>query len=178
MTSILFGSFVFRAALLWGHGQAAPPPPGLAMLETGVSAILAGQRSAILADIRYDLQFHIPAQRDAPIPAEETLSFTLGGNNTPSSGTPLAPLILDFKEKTSPRQLQVNGTEVPVTHQQEHLLIPAEFLHPGPNTIHILFTAGNGALNRNKDFLYTFFVPERSLSRFPCFDPHDLKSVL
>jgi aminopeptidase N len=140
-------------------------------LETGVSAALAGQRSALLHDIRYDLQFHIPAQRDAPISAEEQLSFTLG------DVAPLAPLVLDFKEKTSPDQLQVNGVKVSIYHQREHLLIPPEFLHPGPNTIHILFTAGNGALNRNKDFLYTLLVPDRARTLFPCFDQPDLKAV-
>lgn len=205
--SILLGSFLLIGAPLWVAGQSATPlsgsgapsapfaqaahAAGLPILETGVSATLAAQRSAILKDIRYDLQFQIPAQREAPIPAEETLSFILGSiptdnpvvslaSSLPTPATPvalLAPLLLDFKEKTSPRQIQVNGTAVPVTHQQEHLLIPAEFLHPGANTIHILFTAGNGALNRNKDFLYTLLVPDRARTLFPCFDQPDLKAV-
>src|SRR5258706_5124328 len=140
--SVLSGIFLFCSILLGGHSQSSVTPAEAALpagpppLETGVSATLAGQRGALLHDIRYDLQFHIPAQWDAPIDAEETLSFTMGD-------APVTSLVLDFKNKTSPGQLQVNGTEVPVVHRQEHLLIPSELLHPGSNTIHILFTAGN-----------------------------------
>jgi len=168
--SLLFGSVPFVA---YSQSPARPapsaPPAGLPPLETGVSAALATYRSALIHDIRYDLQFHIPAEWDVPIEAEEQLSFNLHSN----PGT----LPLDFKEKTSPRQIQVNGVELPVVHQQEHLLIPSEFLHPGFNTIHILFTAGNGALNRNKNFLYTLFVPDRARTLFPCFDQPDLKAI-
>lgn len=163
-------------------------------LTTGVSAVLAAHRSALLQDIHYELSFHIPAQRDLPVEGEETLTFTLRNNGTATPTTSLMtiapmptatiatssandPLVLDFKEKTSPRVLQVNGASAPVIHQQEHLLIPSEFLHPGPNTIHILFTAGSSALNRNNDFLYTLFVPDRARTLFPCFDQPDLKAV-
>ena len=218
VTSILFLLFLFTGTPFLTYSQSATPSAdhpisaGLPSQETGVSARLAAQRSAVLKDIRYDLQFHIPAQREQAIPAEETLRFTLSNGSTGASdATPLAgggmippmsaigssasgmipptsvtgsstgsiaaPLVLDFKEKTSPRQLQVNGVDVPVLHQQEHLLIPAEFLHQGTNTIHILFTAGNGALNRNKDFLYTLLVPDRARTLFPCFDQPDLKAV-
>ncbi|HWK06030.1 MAG TPA: M1 family aminopeptidase [Puia sp.] len=190
ITSILLGSLLFIGAPLCGSGQSTTPPAGLPILETGISATLAAQRSAILKDIRYDLQFRIPAQREAPIQAEETLSFTLTGSrpvdHSPhSSDLPAqssitasaVPLVLDFKEKTSPQQIQVNGIAMPVVHEREHLLIPPVLLHPGPNTIHIIFTAGNSALNRNKDFLYTLLVPDRARTLFPCFDQPDLKAV-
>ncbi len=190
LISLLSGSILVGSVPLGAYSQSparpagtAPPagsstpsepsrsasPAALPPLETGVSAALAAYRSAFIQDIRYDLQFNIPVQRDAPIEAEEQLSFNLHGNP--------GALPIDFKEKTSPREIQVNGVVRPIVHQQEHLLIPSEFLHPGLNTIHILFTAGKGALNRNNDFLYTLFVPDRARTLFPCFDQPDLKAV-
>ncbi len=38
------------------------------------------------------------------------------------------------------------------------------------------FIAGDEALNRNDDFLYTLFVPARAHLAFPCFDQPDLKA--
>lgn len=146
-------------------------------LETGVSAELAIHRKALLQDIKYELLFHIPPLREAPIPAEESLSFTWRDTGASAASPATAPLLLDFSGKTSPGQIQVNGTDIPVVHQQEHILIPAASLHPGANTIHILFTAGNSPLNRNRDFCYTLLVPDRARALFPCFDQPDLKAV-
>ncbi|HTI11900.1 MAG TPA: M1 family aminopeptidase [Puia sp.] len=156
--------FVLIVSFLFYASASAQPT-----LETGVSAALATYRKNLIQDIKYDLLFHLPSQRQTPIPAEETLSFTLRDTS--------APLILDFKEKISPGQITVNGITIPVVHQQEHLLIPATSLHPGPNILHILFTAGNSPLNRNRDFCYTLLVPDRARTLFPCFDQPDLKAV-
>ena len=38
------------------------------------------------------------------------------------------------------------------------------------------FAAGDEALNRNDEFLYTLFVPARARLAFPCFDQPDLKA--
>ena len=38
------------------------------------------------------------------------------------------------------------------------------------------FVAGDEALNRNDEFLYTLFVPARARLAFPCFDQPDLKA--
>ena len=46
----------------------------------------------------------------------------------------------------------------------------------GTNRIEIEFVAGDEALNRNDDFLYTLFVPSRARLAFPCFDQPDLKA--
>ena len=40
------------------------------------------------------------------------------------------------------------------------------------------FIAGNGSLNRNNDFLYTLFVPDRARVAFPVFDQPNLKGRL
>ena len=46
----------------------------------------------------------------------------------------------------------------------------------GANRIEFEFTAGDEALNRNDEFLYTLFVPARAQLAFPCFDQPDLKA--
>ncbi len=58
-----------------------------------------------------------------------------------------------------------------------HLVLPAECLVDGANTIDVAFTAGSGPLNRRSDHLYTIFVPARAHEALPCFDQPDLKGV-
>src|SRR5262249_5498476 len=43
-------------------------------------------------------------------------------------------------------------------------------------TVDIAFRAGDAALNRTSDFLYSLFVPARAHLTFPCFDQPDLKA--
>jgi len=57
-----------------------------------------------------------------------------------------------------------------------HLVYPASALHTGENRIVIDFDAGDVALNRNDEYLYTIFVPARAHEAFPCFDQPDLKA--
>ena len=57
-----------------------------------------------------------------------------------------------------------------------HLIIPAEATRAGENRVSIEFTAGDDALNRNDDFLYTLFVPARAHLTWPCFDQPDIKA--
>ena len=57
-----------------------------------------------------------------------------------------------------------------------HIVIPAKATRAGANRIEIEFIAGDDALNRNDEFLYTLFVPSRARLAFPCFDQPDLKA--
>ena len=57
-----------------------------------------------------------------------------------------------------------------------HIVIPAEWTTAGSNQIEFEFIAGDEALNRNDEFLYTLFVPARARLAFPCFDQPDLKA--
>ena len=57
-----------------------------------------------------------------------------------------------------------------------HIVLPAEEIAAGENVVEIVFRAGDAALNRNPDFLYTLFVPARAHLTFPCFDQPDLKA--
>lgn len=139
-------------------------------VETGVSHQLAIYRKSVLSNISYTLDFDIPASRSAAIRAEEVLHFDLKKNTL--------PLQIDFKEDPAKlKVLMVNGVSRPITFKYEHLIIPKEFLTKGENTVKISFEAGNGALNRNADYLYTLFVPDRARTVFPCFDQPDLKAV-
>ena len=51
-----------------------------------------------------------------------------------------------------------------------------ELTRAAQNRGRIEFTAGDDALNRNDEFLYTLFVPARARLTFPCFDQPDLKA--
>ena len=138
-------------------------------IETGVSRTLAIYRKAVISDIHYALYLDIPSDRSLPIAADEKLTFLLKSTKQ--------PLQVDFKEDPAKiKELSVNGKKVLVNHQQEHLVLSPENLLRGKNEIHIIFQAGEGALNRNADYLYTLFVPDRARTVFPCFDQPDLKA--
>ena len=59
-----------------------------------------------------------------------------------------------------------------------HLIIPKENLVKGPNSFSTSFIAGEQALNRNEDYLYTLFVPNKAATAFPCFDQPNLKAKM
>lgn len=139
-------------------------------VENGVSRSLSLYRKAVLTAIHYTLELDIPAEKNKGIAAHEILNFKLSSAKT--------PLQLDFKEDPSKISLlTINGKAARVTHSKEHLILLPEFLKKGDNEVRILFRAGEGALNRNTDYLYTLFVPDRARTVFPCFDQPDLKAT-
>ncbi|CAM4376277.1 aminopeptidase N [Pedobacter westerhofensis] len=138
--------------------------------QKGVERSLAVYRKAVLSDIQYTLDLEIPLQKTNDVAAHETLSFTLSN--------PHLPLQLDFKEDPAKiSSMALNGQQINVDYQQEHLLLQPQLLKKGINVVQIDLSAGNGALNRNSDYLYTLFVPDRARTVFPCFDQPDLKAV-
>lgn len=137
--------------------------------EPGVAEELARSRAARLAGIEYQLRFDIPADEQAPIAARAVIGFDLAHNT--------APLQLDFRQDpASIDSLQINGAPAAFELVNEHLVLPAAALREGRNAVDIRFTAGDGSLNRNPDFLYTLFVPDRARTAFPLFDQPDLKA--
>ncbi len=159
--------FTFGLAVLAlvACGDRVPAP------EPGVSWELAEQRAATLSDVHYDLEFRIPASVDSAVQARETISFSLGDDSR--------PVIIDFRAPDgSVHELEANGRALPVRTTAGHLILPIDALHRGDNVIEIGFTAGDMSLNRNPDFLYTLFVPDRASTAFPSFDQPNLKATV
>jgi aminopeptidase N len=155
---------VIVLAALTACGNKAPP------VEPGVSLALAEHRKARISGVAYALNFDIPADADADIAASVTIGFDLGD--------PAAPLQLDFRERTERlRTVVVNGDAAPYEFTGEHIVIAPRRLRAGRNTIAIELTAGSSSLNRNPEYLYTLFVPDRARTAFPLFDQPDLKAT-
>src|SRR5262249_39364241 len=86
-------------------------------------------------------------------------------------------VVLDFAQ---PRDHIVSvtraGAAIPFTAEDGHIRVASSQTTAGENELRIEFLAGDEALNRNDDFLYTLFVPARAHLTFPCFDQPDLKA--
>ncbi len=138
-------------------------------IEPGVSLELASYRHSIISNIQYKLNFDIPAEKSKAIDAKESISFniSLADQN----------LQLDFKQNADHvKSIVVNGEKTVINLKDEHLIIDRKLLHRGKNEIDIEFIAGDASLNRNNDYLYALFVPDRVRTVFPCFDQPDLKA--
>ena len=137
--------------------------------EAGVAEDLARSRARRLANIEYRLHFDIPEDERDPIAANVSIGFELADHQV--------PLQLDFRqEESSILALRINGAAAEIFYSNEHILLPATALRPGRNNVDIDFIAGDDSLNRNPDFLYTLFVPDRARTAFPLFDQPDLKA--
>ncbi len=136
--------------------------------EPGVALSLANMRAATVQDLSYNLAFTIPSNPAEPISGHEVLRF--------SSTAPNLPLVLDFTGGADHlKSVKAGGKASKFRVVQEHIVIPPDELVAGINTIEIEFQAGDAALNRNPDFMYTLFVPARARTAFPCFDQPNLK---
>src|SRR3954467_11774567 len=137
-------------------------------VDRGISESLARERAAALSGVRYELTFTIPADRQQPVEGTGRLRATLPGPRR---------IVIDFSAPTARvHSVRIGDTPVVPVFVEDHLIIPAEATRAGENSIVIAFTAGDDALNRNDDFLYTLFVPARAHLTFPCFDQPDLKA--
>ena len=138
-------------------------------LEKGISLELANYRKQQVSNVVYYLDFDIPAEKTAPIPASLTLTLMIHDLTN--------DLFLDFNEaKSHLKSVKVNGKKTDINHQKEHLIIDKKDIVLGENTIVISFDAGELSLNRNEEFLYTLLVPDRASTLFPCFDQPDIKA--
>jgi len=150
-------------ALLLAAASASNLSPG-----AGISEALARDRAAKIRSLHYDLVFTIPERRADPVYGRASIKFEL---RSPSR------IVLDFEQpRNHVLNLAANGRAIEVTLIDGHLVVPESALNAGQNTIDIEFRAGDEALNRNDDFLYTLFVPARAHLVFPCFDQPSLKA--
>jgi aminopeptidase N len=143
-------------------------PPEI-RLEPGVSRRLAAMRAQTISDVRYHLVFRVPARLEEPIRGRARIGLQLSDSET--------PLVLDFaKSAEHLESVRVEGEDVAYSLLNEHIVIPPGDLRVGENEIEIGFIAGDESLNRDPDFLYTLFVPDRARYAFPCFDQPNLKA--
>lgn len=141
------------------------------LYEQGVSWQLAQYRAATVSDLRYDYSLSLPNQLDARIEGEALIRFQF--DSAAANGR---PVVLDFLDpETRTLSLEVNDQPVSWLPINDHLIIPTTELQDGENSVRLSFLAGDEALNRNREFLYTLFVPDRAHFSLPVFDQPNLK---
>ena len=144
------------------------PGASAPQIGPGIPLTLAQDRARRVSDLRYRLHFSIRAEPGSPIAGRVTLTFTLSDAAT--------PLALDFADPKLVRSVRAGGTAVTPAVVADHIVIAPANLRAGKNEIDIEFTAGDAALNRTPEFLYSLFVPARAHLTFPVFDQPDLKA--
>ena len=136
----------------------------------GISQTLASERATNISSVRYTLALNVPAQKQEPVRGTMSVRLVLADR---------APLIFDFAQPADKvSSIRANGQVVPIRSEHGHLVVPGESLKRGENVVDIVFTAGDEALNRHDEFLYSLFVPARASQVFPCFDQPDIKGSL
>ncbi len=155
-------ALVFFAAACEGP---TPPP-----VELGVPWALAEHRARTISGLSYDYDLRVPSSTEEPVEGRVLLAFEW---NDPDA----FDLIMDFVSPSERiRSVRVNGADVSWTSMEDHVMVPASELAPGHNELEVEFVAGDEALNRNEEFLYSLFVPDRAHFSLPVFDQPDLKA--
>jgi len=140
------------------------------LAQPGVSYELAITRDKIIKNINYNLNFNIPENINDRIKGTVIIDFELTNRHN--------DLIIDFQNDSSQiLSALINNKYKSFRVKDEHIIIPSKSLKAGKNKIKFDFIAGESSLNRNKNYLYTLFVPDRASVAFPCFDQPDLKAT-
>ena len=156
---------VLATVVACGGCEAPTPPPA----DLGVPWELAEHRKATISNVEYAISLDIPAERTEPIQGRTLLNFDLADPQR-------FPLVVDFKDPGDRvREVRVNGQAATWEAVNDHVVIPAAALRDGANEVDLTYVAGDEALNRNEDFLYTLFVPDRAHFSLPVFDQPNLK---
>jgi len=165
------GGLLLAAACQRATYPTATAPLAAPPVAPGVARELAEFRRQTISRVTYEVELTVPADKAAPVLAQEIITFNLRDNR--------APVQLDFKGQASQlRSLTINGQPAAPDYRLEHLVLPAAALRAGRNVVHIGLTAGDLSLNRNADYLYTLLVPDRARTVFPVFDQPNLKAPL
>ena len=128
----------------------------------GVSKLLATYRFETISDVRYNLTFTIDTGKNTPVEGTVVIDFVRKSGRE--------PLVLDFRvPEDHLRSVSVNGREVEAALTNGHIVIDRNLLSRKHNRVEVSFRAGDLSLNRNDEYLYTLFVPDRACTAFPCF---------
>lgn len=163
----LFVIAMMGATVMMASGT-GPVAKSRKLIESGVSYELAQLREAIVKDLRYELEFTIPASPDDSVTGEAVLRFNLAKR---------IELPIDFrKADLGTCMVQVNGKDIEARTANGHIIIPRKALKAGENSVSLSFVPETKPLNRRDDYLYTLLVPDRARTLFPCMDQPGLKA--
>ncbi|OFX88742.1 MAG: hypothetical protein A2W99_04545 [Bacteroidetes bacterium GWF2_33_16] len=141
------------------------------IIVQGVSKDLTELREKQLSEIRYFTFFEIPDSITEEIKGKVSIEFNF-------SKSEKKPLIIDFQNsKDKILSIKLNQKDISYQFINMHIVIPGRKLTNGKNSIEIDFIATDRSLNRNIDYLFTLFVPDRASTAFPCFDQPSLKAT-
>jgi len=137
--------------------------------EPGVARALAEERARLIRDVHYDVRFRIPAARDSAVTGTVTARFTLAE---------ASDVVLDFRAPASHvLGVRLDGDSVEFRVTPDHVVIPRHAVRAGgERRVTVEFRSTDAALNRQDDFMYALFVPDRASTAFPVFEQPDLKA--
>ncbi|MDO8909989.1 MAG: M1 family aminopeptidase [Pseudohongiella sp.] len=139
------------------------------LLAAGVPQTLAQLRSAAISDVVYKLHFDVPASAGEPVRGEVDIRFTQTDMTL--------PIVLDFRAPAEQvTQVLLNGESAAFNIVTDHIVIPSAALQPGEQRVSVSFQSTDAALNRQQDFMYALFVPDRASTAFPVFEQPDIKA--
>ena len=157
-----FAFVLLSLALACGDGADAGAP------APGVAHALAESRAQSIRDLRYAVTLTIPEARDSAVRGVVDASFTWSG---------AGDVVLDFRAPASQvGAVRIDGDTVTPSLVPDHVVIPAARVPAGAHTISVAFTSTDAALNRQEEFLYALFVPDRASTAIPVFEQPDLKA--
>ncbi len=104
------------------------------IIESGVSWELAQQRKASISDVRYELSFDIPKDKDDSIKAEQFINFKLSDLTN--------DVVLDFRQPVDHiYSVSIDGKAVPYKLVNQHIIIEASYFSKGDSTHYLYLIA-------------------------------------